>query len=57
MLGGGGAGSLDDHDYSLRGLGGKHQNYYILYEYFCITNLKVLRKNSSFNELYVAYDT
>ena len=38
-LGGvGGQGSLDDNDNALRG--GKHQNDYILHEYFYITNFQ-----------------
>ena len=54
-MGGGGQGSLDDNDYALRG--GKHQNDYILLEYFYITNFQSFSKNFSFNELHVAYDT
>ena len=39
--GGGGPGSLDYIDYALRGgWGGKHQNDYVLYDYFCTTNIQ-----------------
>ena len=42
-LGGGveGPGSLDYIDYALRGGGGgKHQNDYVLHDYFCTTNIQ-----------------
>ena len=51
---------VDDNDYVFRrGRDGKHENDYILHEYFCINNSKafVFSKNFSLNGLHVAYDT